>query len=452
MPRRRRRAWWAVVPFAVLGAVGLGLLIAALPAITVWMTSPGTTATWAEPARLTVLSWVIAHDVPVSVGRSVYSLLPWGFVVLWAWLCWRTSRWSARIIGILDVRDAATVALGFATGYALVVAGTTWAVTVWANAAGEALRASPIRALGIAFVVAFASGFGGVLSGAGLRDEAWAQVPEPLRALLRAAAGGLLVLFATACVVLAVGLILGFDRAVAVQQGLNAGAVGGLVLLVIGLGYLPVAIVWTASYALGTGLNLGTDVVTSPFADAAGQALLPSFPLLAALPERTFPGSWALPVLGVIAGITMGRLAARRGVSLINRVSVSVGAALLGALVVSILARVSNGSLGHVHLVALGPASQQVAWAAVLTFVLGAIPAASLGRSDRRRAHLAPVRESAGGQLPVGSEVAVDPSARVEPPVPIASAQGYRQDTVVVPAPVGADRVDRSADPEEHRA
>lgn len=383
-----QRPWPLAAVMALVWVIALGLLLTLILTTLVWADSKAS-GDVASLGRFTLATWVVSHDVPVQLGKATYSLLPWGLLALWAWLLGHASSWVSRTARVTGLRTVAAVAMAIAVPYAAIVA-----LAAWAASSGE-VTISPVRAFGITLVVALAGCAVGGIRGAKLQATLRARMPVEFRLLVDATIAGLATLLGLAAVILAVSLTLHFGTMLDMQHALGAGAMGGFVLLVLSVGYLPVAIVWTASYALGAGLSLGRDIAISPFVNAPLTADLPPLPLLAGLPSGSGVAAWILPLVGVGAGIVLGRLiVARSSAGALTRAAVAVGAALVAAFVMAVLARVSTGSLGATELVRLGPPSQLVGSLAAITMLVGGVPAALIGKRARKRPdHLVVVPE-----------------------------------------------------------
>jgi hypothetical protein len=105
--------------------------------------------------------------------------------------------------------------------------------------------------------------------------------------------------------VLVTGLITHLNRVAALHEALQPGVAGGIALLLLQLGFAPNALVWSASYALGSGFSLGAGSVVAPAATELG--ILPGIPLLGALPS---PGPGDLVELWwLAAGAAAGAIA-----------------------------------------------------------------------------------------------------------------------------------------------
>ena len=84
----------------------MGLALAAIPLLVVWMATPASGLTWTESLVVAGRRWAVAHGTPIAIGGVTYSLLPWGLalipLVLMAYAgSWASSRRSpaARMPG-----------------------------------------------------------------------------------------------------------------------------------------------------------------------------------------------------------------------------------------------------------------------------------------------------------------------------------------------------------------
>jgi hypothetical protein len=82
--------------------------------------------------------------------------------------------------------------------------------------------------------------------------------------------------------VLVTSLWMHLKQVEALHQTLQPGVAGGIALVLLQLAFAPNAIVWSASYALGSGFSVGAGSVIAPAATQLG--MVPGIPLLGALP------------------------------------------------------------------------------------------------------------------------------------------------------------------------
>ena len=377
--RRTRPVMPAGRPAIVMSAVGalwaliVGGIVVALIAGTVWLSAGDGSEPLGSVFGVIGAAFAVVNAVPFGTGHEGITLLPWGWTLLPIALLIYAGRWAATRSRIRGSRDAVLLLVSGPLLYGIVVA-------VGASTGRRLLdewTANPVRALltGIA-LAAVSMGVGALTSttAAPLR----ARVPSMLADALHAGAIALGTLIGVAALLLAVSMTASFGQALDIATYLDAGLVGGLILLLIGLGYLPVLVVWSLAYLLGAPVALAGETFASPFLANAGAAELPAFPLLAAIPQSASPALWALPLFGVAAGVLAGWRVGRghRG-ELRQALIASVGAAGLAAVGVGLLALASTGSVGNVRLAGLGPSPVIAAVFAFALLALGAVPTAA---------------------------------------------------------------------------
>ena len=364
------RSPWLLGPLAALWAAGIGLAIAAIPLLVVWMATPASGLTWTESLDVAGLLWAVAHGTPIAIGGVTYSLLPWGLALIPLVLMAYAGSWAARSLRSHEGRSLVVLVLSSAVVYAAIVG-------VIAQIAGRSdARVSPLDAVIHALVLALAGfGFGAVR---GARLDIGRLVPSWLSITVR---GGLIAtatLLGAGAVAATVALIVRVDDAVTMTQSLQTGIWGGLGLLLLGVAYAPVLIVWATSYVVGAGVMIGPAVAVSPFIPVTAPTQLPPFPLLAALPQSASPLAWALPLAGVCAGVVAGLAIARRARadSRLLRLAMALGAAAVAAVSMLVLAYLATGGLGDLRLASLGPPPATVAVLVFVLVTLGAVPSA----------------------------------------------------------------------------
>jgi hypothetical protein len=127
-----------------------------------------------------------------------------------------------------------------------------------------------------------------------------------------------------------------------------------LLLITLGLGWLPALTTWAVAYMLGPGFALGQETAVTPFGVSYGE--LPSLPWFAALP--TSSGGWHLLVLlvPVLAGLTLSAVLrgslSRAGLNKWWRESLT--AVLVAAIALWVIGWLTRGSLGHGRLSEFG--------------------------------------------------------------------------------------------------
>jgi hypothetical protein len=340
-------------------------------------------------------------------------MLPLGLVLLPGALLWRAGRWVVRAGGVSRLRHVGYAALALAVPYGL-IAGALALASRSAQAAP-----SPVQAVICGFLLALvAGGLGGARALA-----PWAQLtallPDRPRSVIIGVVGALAVLTAGGALLLAVILGRHLHEFGVLSSSLEPGAVGSVLLLITQLAYVPNAILWAVAFTLGPGFAFGAGTTVAPTGAVLGQ--LPSFPLLAALPQGMHAGTpaWlvvavlALPyVAGVAGGLLLIRAAPTPALEMAPLWGLACGAAA-GA-VLGVLAAFSGGPLGDGRLTAVGPSGWQV----------GAIAALEIGIASAVTAGLANWLRL-GGRLRRGAlvpDAAAPPTGSARLPRPRAAA------------------------------
>jgi hypothetical protein len=206
--------------------------------------------------------------------------------------------------------------------------------------------------------------------------------------VLRGAMAGFGTLLGGGGVILLAAMIMHFGRILDLTQSLQAGAVGGAVLLLLGALCVPTAVVWAAAYAVGPGFAVGIGTSVAPAGIALGP--VPAFPLLGVLPGTgPAPGaSLAALAVPVAAGVVIGLMAARRPAATPGQTVAEAAAAGVSAgIALGVLAWLSSGSLGALRMSHLGP--NGVGVGAVAALELGFVAAAVAWEADRHAAFFA---------------------------------------------------------------
>ncbi|MEV5431460.1 DUF6350 family protein [Streptomyces sp. NPDC052701] len=418
-------------------AAGLGLASSALLATLLWISSPYPDSGPGGVLHVAAALWLLAHGaeliradtlsgLPAPVGVPPLLLL-----ALPVWLVHRAAR---------DVADGDAAADGEDTGHrrapapASVSGRTAWLGVVLGYLAVGALAAlyaagGPLRpswtsaGVCVPLVAAGAAGAGVWTAygrpGGPLERVLGTLVPRGLRHLLlgpdahlggaaRAAGAGVLVLVGGGACLLAASLVWHGGAARTSLLQLTEVWSGRFAVLLLCVALVPNAAVWAAAYALGPGFALGAGHPVTPLASAPAP-LLPSFPLLAAVPEPGpgTPVTWAAGVLPVVAGAVVGCCVGRdasesapggpgvpgagdgrgggAGWSRWRTAGAAGVAAVLCAGALAGLAELAGGPLGTAALARFGPMWWQVGGAALLWIGAVAVPVALWVRAGRLR-------------------------------------------------------------------
>jgi hypothetical protein len=159
---------------------------------------------------------------------------------------------------------------------------------------------------------------------------------------------------------------------------LGPGIVGGILLSVVAIGYLPNAAIWAVSYAVGPGFSVGAGTNVAPSGVFVG--MIPAFPPFAALPA---PGPAPLiSLLALIvpfaAGVTGGVLTVRALPSAVGEAAPLWGfvCGVITGGVVAFLAALSGGPVGGARMAVMGPSAWQTGLMAALEVGVSAAIAA----------------------------------------------------------------------------
>lgn len=370
-----RQPWLLGLAAALWSAV-IGLVLAALPMVVIWLGSADASAV--ASLRLGGLLWLVANGAQVAIAGVSITLLPWGLVIIPLLLLGYSGSWAARRSGVTQFHLLLWIVVPGAVLYAVIAAGVTLA-TYEPTSRVDVLDAV-VRSLVVAVV---ALSWGAVRGSGALRR---AGVPVVVTVPLRAGVIALAFLVGAGAVAATISLVLHVDDAITMAQALSPGIGGGLGLLVLGVAYVPVMATWGAAYVIGAGMSLGSGVTLSPFLAASAPVNLPPFPLLAALPGQAPPMAWLLPLTGIVAGVLAGALIGRRlrQEQRLVRVAGAGAAAFIAGAGMALVAWLSSGSLGTVSLTSLGPDPTVVAVLTVVLVAIGAMPAALALRPPAR--------------------------------------------------------------------
>lgn len=368
---------------ALIGAVwacAMGLLAFGVPVLIGWALASGPASAPGDALRVAVHVWLGAHLVPTTTPSGTIGLLPMGFVLIPAALLTLVSRWAARTARPGDLPDAVLLAGAMSVAYALVaVAIGAWASTGSVSSPAYAMFLAPLL---LASVVTLTV----ITRCAGLTGRIRERVRPDVSAVLAGSVAAISTVVAGGAALAGIAFALQVDEATLIAQRLQPGVVGGILLTVVCVGYVPNAAIWAASFALGPGFAVGAGTTVSP--SAADTGALPAFPLLAALPaDGPPPGIAAIAMLlPLVAGIVAGIVVARRASAHTpaeHIAGLGALAGLLAGVLFGFLAALSGGPLGDERLATLGPSAWRVA--VLASVALATVGAATSWAMARRR-------------------------------------------------------------------
>ncbi|UZN02124.1 DUF6350 family protein [Cellulomonas sp. S1-8] len=380
---------WAVGVLTAVQAAALSLLALAVPAVAVFVATSADPANaevaWTRAVVVAANLWLLAHGVPAALGGTVVSVVPLGLTALALFTCYASARRSGHA-----TRGGAVASL---VGYA--------GITVLVALAVGAGVVGLLRAL-LGGLVVGALGLGvGLLR----RPESppWAQVVAPVRdrvpaAVLVGLRAGLVAassLLLLASVLTMLWVLAGRATITDVVRGLSLDAVGGVVLAVAQLAFVPNLVVWALAWVVGPGFAVGAGSRFAPDEVVAGP--LPALPMLGALPDVVGGPVLLAPLLvlgvGVLAGLAVHRwLEPTR----LRDVWVAVGVlAASSGILVALLVAAASGAAGPGRMADVGAhpgaVGLLVAAGCGLAAVCASVPfdshvrAAARGRRARRR-------------------------------------------------------------------
>ncbi|GAA3769063.1 cell division protein PerM [Streptomyces chiangmaiensis] len=450
--RTRLRDRWPHLGEALEGgavAAVLGLGSFTLLVMVLWISSPYPDNGPGGALRVAAALWLLAHGVVLVRTETLSGLpapvgvTPLLLAVVPVWLLHRAARDVTDGEGeeaaeseapLVDVR---TAWVGVATGYLGVAA-----VAALYAADGALRPAWAWSAMHLPLVVVVSAGAGvwtayGRPCGRLPRSvrRALERLPAGMRRVvtagtvdsegrvrlgdsLRAAMAGTAVLVGGGALLVGASLLSHGEAAQSTFHQLTEGWSGRWGVLLLAVALVPNAAVWGAAYGLGPGFVLGVGHVMGPLSTTRPPALLPPFPLLAAVP-RTGGGPfvWAVAAVPVAAGVTVGWFVARAACEGRERgreavwpagrvVAAVVVAGVLCGLLLGGQAQSAGGPLGVAALARFGPVGWQVGGAAAAWTVGTGVPVA-LGvrawwlRSSRvRRNPRAPRRGASAAAVP----------------------------------------------------
>ncbi len=370
---------------AVVTALG-GLLLCIATAVAVWLT--GDSGSIGSAIRTGALAWLVGNGAGLHAGTTAVTVLPLGFLGVVGLVLYRGGRWAA-------VTSAEPSDRGFIGGVAAMAVGYAVVAAISAEMAGSAQASAPLLRTVVAGLL-----LGGGCGGLGLalatgRVQALVgRLPEEARAAGFGAAIGACVMALAAAVLLTGSLAVHLGRALQLADGLQAGVVGGAVVLAAGVALLPNALLCSVSFVAGPGFSVGAATTVSPARVRLGP--LPDFPLLAALPGGTH--GWEALLIGVpvLAGAAAGLSVLRRyPVFGLDHAALRGGlAGLAGGVGLGLATGLATGSAGPGRMAHLGPAWAATTLVCSVAMLLGGAVAAVAWRwvADLRR----------GGSQPVG--------------------------------------------------
>jgi hypothetical protein len=361
-----------------------GLVIFTPLVLAGWIAAPHSGLGLPGVLRTATCLWLAAHHVEITIsGAGRIGMLPLGLVLLPGALLWRAGRWLVRAGAMTKLSDVGYAALALAAPYAALCGALALA--------GRSALAAPSlpEAVTAGFLLALCAGGLGGARALAPWPRLFRLMPPRSRSVVLGTAGALGVLALGGALLTVGSLAAHLGQYRVMDAALAPGLVGGALLLLAQLAYLPNAVCWAICYALGPGFAFGASTVMAPTGAALGP--VPLFPMLAALPSGTggiqgwvSPLVLALPYLaGVAGGVLVARAAPTPAVELAPLWGFACGVAT--GCVIGVLAAFSGGPLGSGRLATVGPSGWQAAVVAILEIGVSAAVATGIANWLRVR-------------------------------------------------------------------
>ena len=313
-----------------------GLIFTAGIALVVWAITPASGAEAGAAMRAGVAGFALANLMPISVAGTALTLPPLLLTGLIVAVLTSVAR-RGRFLPQGRAQEALAVLVSAGT-YGLIVAATTRGF-----GPPEAIPAGSVWTATALALCAVAVGTVG-------RESAWRSwwrdlAPSWVHTGARGGAVGLGVLIAGGGLALVVALVGHFASAVSVSALAAPNWTDGLGLALLGIVYVPNAVVAGAGYLTGVGFVVGPGTY-SPFSSSIVE--LPAVPLLTATPDH--PGvSWvgiAFMLVPLLAGGLIGWRVVRTLTTRQERVYASTVASTVAAVGLGVSAWVASGGVG----------------------------------------------------------------------------------------------------------
>ncbi len=352
---------------AALRSIAITVGLAALVIIPVVLVDSNAVFGAKSLIESTTWGWLIINGAPPKLGAATFTLVPWGLALI----PWFLNFFGARVLTAryrLNSRlIAVSISLLFITYVSAVVLAAAFVDSINVSYSVWSTLIVAVLVNGTAIVAGVISGLHEVIA-----------IPPILKFIAARGVAAVFALCGIGALLLAILTLANFSDVLFLFNQLNPGYSGFLAMTLLSLGYLPVLAVWTVAYIIGAGFSIGPEVMVSPFIPVTAPTQLPPFPPLAVLPESAGAIAWLLPTLvigvGVAWGIGVSVRMARE--SVLMRLVIAVGIAVVAAVITMGLAAVSTGNLGDVRLVDLGPDPTLMGSLTWLLLTVGMIPAA----------------------------------------------------------------------------
>jgi len=284
-----------------------------------WATAGSTNGTTSDPMRAALWLWLGSHLTPFHITSNeitgYLSYLPLGAVIL-PWLSMRVG--FRRVVAVIENKkmSRAYFILTYLITYSLLAL----------IASNSQVSVDYPRGIAILLFLLF-------LATTTVNFETLVKLPGQLFLIMLGLSG----------LVFSLNLLVNFSIAKNLTIVLHPGIIGGILLLMVQILYLPNLFFSTFSYILGSGFSLGTATDITPFIFNLRE--IPAIPVLAALPAGKFPWIITLSImLFVYALINLNKIKAL-DIDKKSKQQLYLRFLIISVLGSAILAFVSSGSL-----------------------------------------------------------------------------------------------------------
>ena len=379
--------------FRALFAAVSGLLLISGVGVVLWAVTPSSAGGPQQSVRAAVAAFAGGNLMTLTIGRAALTLPPLMITVVAIGLLVglggrgraetddRTGEVTRTLVAAAVYAAAVTIA-GVVLGTPGAVAAEQW----W-------------RPFLLALVVVGATV---VLRGQAWRALVLNRTPLWFPVAVRLGAVGAAGVLAAGAVAVVIGLTSSFGSASAVQNLAAPGPAAGFGMALLGIAYLPNAVVAGAGYATGVGFHIGSGTY-SMFGSSPVE--LPAVSLLAAAPDGSQASRYgcALLLVPVVVAVLLGRAATRRLGLRRDRLAAVGAAAAFAGLFVAVLAAVAGGGVTGGQWASIG--APPLPFGVVTAIILGVFGAAVAGPA---RQSAAPASADAAGD-PEGPPRSADP-------------------------------------------
>jgi hypothetical protein len=312
-----------------------GLLLTCSLGVVVWAVTPSSGSGPVALLRAGVAAFSAANGMTVTIGHAALTMPPL-MITLVAIALLTTVSGRGRAVTTDRGQELTSTGIA-AVVYSVVV--TSCAVVL--GPAGAVAADQWWRPALLALVVV---GCTTLVRGVGWRSYLGHMLPLWVPVSVRLGVAGTAALIGAGGVTVVIALLRSWNDATTVASLAAPGAGGGFGMALLGIAYLPNAVVAGAGYASGVGFTVGNGNY-SPFGSSPTE--LPAVTLLTAVPDGAGYATSALLilVLPLLAAVFMGRGAVRRLERRKDRMFAVAAAALFAGIASCLLATVASGGV-----------------------------------------------------------------------------------------------------------